>query len=132
MIHNTIAIASKSLRISFIFIVQELMTHISICVGDLLIQRNGNEYTTRIETKRPTNLEKERERKGIKCIGAIEKETKTTNRYESHYIAQDFIMCVAMIKCIMATIHSDCACCWDYIVKYRKTVFLFLCFFFSL
>lgn len=28
-------------------------------------------------------------------------ETTRQNRYESHYISRDFIMCVAMIMCIM-------------------------------
>lgn len=53
----------------------------------------------------------------------------TTNRYESHYISLDFIMCIAMIKCIMATIHSYCVA-KDYIVKYRKIVSL-IYFFYS-
>lgn len=50
-------------------------------------------------------------------------QSETANRYESHYISRDFIMCVAMIKCIMATIHSVVLCvATDYIVKYRKIV----------
>lgn len=108
MIHNTtVAIVfAKVLRISFVFIVKNWW-HISICVGDLLLQENGN------GNKLPRRWTYQGEHE-------IQSANKATNRYESHYISRDFIMCVAMIMCIMGYNTFAVLYCMDYIVKYRN------------
>lgn len=124
----------KSLRISFIFIVKKLMTHLYKCMyacGSVLCVWVCVSVTYKMAANEIQRVCQRYEILWTMATALIEEwQRETTNRYESHYISRDFIMCVAMIKCIVATIHSVVLCCDGLYCKILLFPIIFSFFFF--